>query len=782
MENDILLFKELLKKIDENQVADDKAFQLVNTFWSLDTLEREKMAQDYLSGNEPSQLINNKISPEAELFTYIRNRGIKFSDTTDLEFYERIFRKFELNFDKTQFMADLANYQTISPNINPDKLGPNIERLHNVHKNLWEYYNKDDNDYGSNGFSAMEIDYVTRMKAQKKDCWFVDPNYLLAGTHGPVDDVFNRQLQRQSASNPILLTGMIRVDGENEPKILKDFLNALKKHPEFATTIIPLGLSYPNNQGHVVNLVVNNDGQIQIIDQLGDAPESREHKQKIKTMLQNIGYEEAKITSNSQKLADNRQDCSVFASYITEQIIANQPLPDGSPLVDPTIIDQQHAEDKKCVLSSLALMYKNDPLFCLYAKDSTGQDIDWENIDTRTLENLILNYQNYRISDDTRAEVRDHMPNSHAGIPAEIWKDSIDPHVQKALDEYGVPFKEINDNNQNAITYKYENRTIAFTQNSGHIQSTEYTDYLILAKTLKSNGYETLDFDFADRGNAAKMIKAAFSVGLEISNAPDIESLKDLPEYSDIKKLQYANRFKKADKKYQEIKEKINHALDTNIADEEKTAEELSYKNLYNKKQEASKKYETALYGDNTQTPPLAPTLDKTRLQEIFTQIAQLEKDLQEEQQKPSPNHATIRNLQQQIQALKGSPEYTSYQTLWTNLQTAQRELKEHSYTQTAEASSKERKTVMREAIDFYIHDSSPKDEERLRRILEIRSMELLDPNHNPQEFIKKHLDTYNSKTDEKKKDLLEQAEKNIKNQNKEFLAKFLETFNNRSR
>ena len=146
MENDILLFKELLKKIDENQVADDKAFQLVNTFWSLDTLEREKMAQDYLSGNEPSQLINNKISPEAELFTYIRNRGIKFSDATDLEFYERIFRKFELNFDKTQFMADLANYQTVSPNINPDKLGPNIERLHNVHKNLWEYYNKNDND------------------------------------------------------------------------------------------------------------------------------------------------------------------------------------------------------------------------------------------------------------------------------------------------------------------------------------------------------------------------------------------------------------------------------------------------------------------------------------------------------------------------------------------------------------------------------------------------------------------------------------------------------------
>ncbi len=850
MDTNLNLFIEYLEKVQDKypKRADaDKVAQLVNTYWNIPENERESKIKP--SGNidinqeEPE---NARNVLETELWKLLVERGIDIKKTEDKQFIQHLYHYFEYADDKFEALHELKTYKTES------NVAPHIERYDDIQKQLRSLLYKTDrngqeiepltefadNEYNS-GYYPEQIDYIFREKVKSNNsnplrsdkAAFLDVNYIF-NQRGEPAKVLADELSAQPANAQTLLTSAVIINSNQETDKLKQFIGILKEHPKkFENIAIPLALDYGNDKGHIITMFIDKDQNVQIIDQLGNIdPKSKPYKDKLTSMLKELGFEESKIQHNQNKrVTRNRNDCATYSSYICENLLAGIPLPaENDPVIDVGIagneIDTQHQQDKDDIIIGIARLYLDDPLFCMYYKD-LGHDID--NIknaiesrsaaDISMLKDFINEYKNYHLSDNVKGHIRDGNPsNSHQGIPAEEWKDEVDPHIQALFHEYEIPFKEEHDEEHpDWLIYTYEDRSIIFTKNANdiiansYINSDNYADYLILAKTYKAMGETKVQFDFEEKENAAKMLKAAYSVGLEVVNAPDLESFRDLPEYADIKKLYYTFEYNKNNKIEQETHALMNASTPPPVGvDDERTPEQIDYYNcyqalelakqnisdalngygsgtpeqqeyyaFYRQEEIARYDYQRLMHGDDSVTPPVAPILDTAAVNATYVEINQLQHLLDAENAKPTPDAAEIARLEGEINARKNSSPYQEYRQARDALAEAQKNLKECQLgqelrdaekkyqstplVQQQKKAHKQKNKIMSEAIDFYINDGNTgteADRIRVEKLVRISSLGIADETARAL-YVEQKMADFDSKNDSEKAQVLKEAQ-----------------------
>lgn len=830
MNENLDLFANYLAYIKSKNKNDEQTANLVNTFWNITETERKTKIDAYIAGGaEPVAPENSPILLETELWELLSNRGIDAGNAQDREFINHVYHRFEYADDKFQELHTLRTYTTDS------NVAPHIKKYKNIQKQLRDQlYDKNNNpiskDTYNGGYCPEQIDYIFREKARAyPQTAFIDSDYIFGGRGDP-SKVLADELAPQPADATTLLTGFIDIgvsstDSNPDTHRLKEVIGTLMESPQqFDNIVIPLGARFPNPKkrseilGHVITMVIDKDKNVQIIDQVGNADNSTaQHKQELTAMLKELGFAEDKIIHNTQKLSEpNRNDCATFSSYLTEELLQGNPIPNDNtvpPVITHAQIDTQHEADQDHLILSTARLYLDDPLFCMYYKD-LGNDVDEikraiDSYDLNRLKNFINDYKNYHLSDNVKGHIGDGNPsNAHQGLPAEEWKDEVDPHIQTAFQEYEVPFKEERDDQHpDWLIYRYGERSIIFTKNANdelthsYINSDQYVDYLILAKTYKSMGENKVQFDFEDREKAAKMLKAAYSVGLDVVNAPDLESFRDLPDYADIKKLYYTHEYNKnalkeketlnlmngsvppappaTDERTDEQKEYYNllqahtqakddingSALPPAGTPDTRTVEQIEYYNLRQQEKTAKNEYERLMHGDSSTTPPVAPVLDTNAVNHTYREIIELQKALTVEQAKATPDAAEIARLQGEISAKETSSPYREYRQARNDLSQAQKNLKEstlgkalseaekninaHPFNKDLKTAQKQKNNIMSEAIDFYVeygNTGNDADRERVEKLLRISS--LIMPEDRREEYINRRTAQYDANKD----------------------------------
>lgn len=840
MNENLELFAQYLEHIKTKKKYEQKTAELVNVFWNLPEAERKAKVESFVAGGaEPAAPEGARPLLEDELWNLLSSRGIDIGKAEDLQFIKHVYHTFEYADDKFQQLNDLKTYKTES------NVPPHIQKYNGIQKNLRQQLYKTDrrgnetplaaNEYDG-GYYPEHVDYIFRDKAKDNpDACFIDANYIFGGRGDP-DKVLNDELAAQPQNASTLLTGLITINQQQNTDKLKKFIGTLEQNPQkFDNIVIPLGLDYANHQGHVITMIIDSDKNVQIIDQVGNHDNSsKPHKEKITAMLKELGFEEAKIKHNTKQLSErNRNDCATFSSYVTDQILNGQPIPNDdtvSTVITHGEIDAQHAADQEGLLFSTARLYLDDPLFCMYYKD-LGHDIlliqdAIDNRDSGTIKTFIETYKNYHLSDNVKGYIKDGNPsNAHQGLPAEEWKDEIDRPLQDLFQEYEVPFQEIrNDEHPGWLIYQYEDRQILFTKEphngiSTYINSDRYEDYLIVARAHAAAGDTKIQLDFENRENAVKMLKAAFSAGLEVVNMPDLESYRDMPEYAEVKKLYYTSEYKKNEKLETEANNNIAKALDSAIPDDEKTdeqkeystlnqayntaladingsatppagtpdprtPEQRDYRNLKDNEEAALTRYKELMHGDPEHG--ILPLLNTGDVNTIYGEVVALQKQLAAEQAKPTPDATEIARLQGEISAKEATSPYSDYRqardtlskaqkdvkesTLGKALADSQKKLKEHPFAKDLANAKKQKGVIMSEAIEFYIsygNTGNDTDRQRVEKLLAVASLSMKkNPGESPDDFkqrqqayIAQKLSDYDNKNNNEKAKVLKESQ-----------------------
>lgn len=840
MNENLELFTQYLEHIKAKNKNEQKTAELVNIFWNLPETERKAKVEAFVAGGtEPAAPEGTRPLLEDELWNLLSTRGIDIGKADDLQFIKHVYHTFEYADDKFQQLNDLKTYKTES------NVPPHIQKYNGIQETLRQQLYKTDNrgretplaaDEYNGGYYPEHVDYIFRDKAKDNpETCFVDANYIF-GSRGDPDKVLSDELATQPQDASTLLTGLITVNQQQNTDKLKKFIGTLEQNPQkFDNIVIPLGLDYASGKGHVITMAIDSDKNVQIIDQLGENDKaSKPHKEKITAMLKELGFEEAKIKHNTQQLSEkNRNDCATFSSYLTEQILSGLPIPNDDtvpPAITHSQIDDQHTADQEGLLFSTARLYLDDPLFCMYYKD-LGHDIrDIQSaIDSRdsgTIKTFIETYKNYHLSDNVKGYIGDGNPsNAHQGLPAEEWKDEVDRPIQDLFQEYEVPFQEVRkEGHPDWLLYQYEDRQILFCKEphqgiSCYINSNNYEDYLIVARAHVAAGETKIQLDFENRENAVKMLKAAFSAGLEVVNMPELESYRDLPEYAELKKLYYTSEYKRNEKIEKDARDNITQALDTSIPDTDKTdeqkeynslnqdyqkaiadingstppaagtadtrtPEQIAYSDLKNEESIALNHYKLLMHGDPAHAVP--PLLDTGAVNTIYSEVVALQKQLAAEQAKPTPDAAEVARLQGEITAKEATSPYSDYRqarnalskaqkdvkesVLGKALTDSQKKLKEHPFSKDMEKAKKQKSVVMSEAIEFYIsygNTGDDADRQRVEKLLTVASLSMkMNPGESPETFklrqqtyIAAKLSDYDSKNNAEKAKVLKESQ-----------------------
>ncbi len=838
MNENLELFIKYLKHIKDENKNEQKTAELVNIFWNLPEAERKAKVEAFITGGtEPAAPESARPLLEDELWSLLSTRGIDIGKADDLTFIKHVYHRLEYADDKFQQLNDLKNYKTES------NVPPHIQKYNGIQKNLrLQLYKTDNrgreipleaNEYNG-GYYPEHVDYIFRDKAKNNpDACFVDADYIFGGRGDP-DKVLRDELAAQPQNASTLLTGLITVNQQLNTDKLKKFIGTLEQSPQkFDNIVIPLGLDYPSGKGHAITMIIDSDKNVQIIDQIGENDKtSKPHKEKITAMLKELGFEEAKIKHNTKSLVnENHDDCATFSSYLTEQILSGQSIPNEKIKDDE--IDKQHEKDQNALLFSIARLYLDDPLFCMYYKGLENNIHDIRDIqdaidrrDCETIKTFIQAHKDYHLSDNVKGHISDGNPsNAHQGLPAEEWKDEVDRPLQDLFQEYEVPFKEVREEGHpDWLLYQYDGRQILFCKEphqgiSCYINSNNYEDYLIVARAHVAAGETKIQLDFENRENAVKMLKAAFSAGLEVVNMPELESYRDLPEYAELKKLYYTSEYKRYEKIEKDARDNITQALDTSIPDTDKTdeqkeynslnqdykkaiadingstpsaagtadtrtAEQIDYHNLKEAEERALEDYKRLMHGDPAHAVP--PLLDTDAVNTIYSEVVALQKQLAAEQAKPTPDASEITRLQGEIAAKEATSPYSDYRqarnalskaqkdvkesVLGKALTDSQKKLKEHPFSKDMERAKKQKSIVMSEAIEFYIsygNTGDDADRRRVEKLLTVASLSMkMNPGESPeafkqrqQKYIADKLKDYDSKNGAEKAKILKESQ-----------------------
>ena len=402
---------------------------------------------------------------------------------------------------------------------------PGVYLFNNMPLSLKEFCAAPQDQYNG-GYEIGVITLINREKARNNNdkVSFVDPSFV-----GDDSAKLQSELNKQTGKD-FLLTGII------DNGMMNHFMTCLGNNAQdYGKIIIPFALdnNVEGQVGHAVTLVLDaKHHTADIIDQMGEQGSRPSYGNSIdalkENLKENLGYDN--ITYNQDSLTDrNRMDCACVASMVANDIIAGQ-TPETYTETD---VDQNHQNDQKLARQALFNLYYNDDKFKEFL---TAEGKDWKTLSDDEKQDLIAQYGDLAPDQQYDTEARDNAD--------ERFKLVVKPHIEEIFrnSERGQGFKLYDDPTYpHALAYRHDDgsKLIITGETSGRIESKNAADHENLCELALRMGCNNMNFGpyFQEHlDEAALLYAASLKKGLGIKNAPDVEKLKEFPQYNYIKK------------------------------------------------------------------------------------------------------------------------------------------------------------------------------------------------------------------------------------------------------
>lgn len=545
--NEITLdFNRFLQQVRSEHLPENDFNLMIAGFWQTSETARTAMVDDYVNNGVVPIIdpLNPDIKDCTRFIAQLQEIGINHTKTTDL--YIKMMNKFHHEIDKHAFVDSIAERDTYKPSIKTPDYAP-LE--------LKTFIGRSKSDYDS-GYGYTTISMINREKARQSagNIAFLDGFTIAQSNSSVVDD----QLTGVTARN--LLTGATPIKvGDNNPSVLGRFLEQLKINDnikKFDTVVIPVGCQGEEDVGHAVTLVIEPNStpmKAKIIDQLGDQTHYPESKKLISHILfKSLGIKNNDIEYNPHPLTKkNYNDCACVASLVADGIFNGT---DYIGLPDPAAsgykysksdVENNHQQDQNLARQALYNMYLNSPIFQTYLD---VQGINFNTLDDQGKERIVTGFNLFK---DRQYEPDGNPENAPDD---EAWKAQARPYIETHINTPSRRFtEEVDPNYPHCLVYKHaDGSTMRFIDtHSCNIQSNNLEDHMALCQLALDTGHKNINFGpyFHDHPEeAAKLYLAALKTGINPKNAPALDNFTNLPEFKEIKKLDFNRRLKEAQK------------------------------------------------------------------------------------------------------------------------------------------------------------------------------------------------------------------------------------------
>lgn len=428
---------------------------------------------------------------------------------------------------KNQLIDDMNNY---TPEV--------FLHYADLHNGIASYHSAPADNYGSGTLQAVS-NLIAYSTARKINADFSDISYV-EHTGALLDD----RLAQITDKKKSLFLGEVNTENKDHsfnPDILKTILQS----PEIAkyeTVAMGLSLYNPDIKGrHEVSLILSpHKHEAMLIDQVGQVacPESKEQ---IRNLLGDNAY--AISYEPDKAIMENRSDCAIFSAMINEKAVelGTDDLKtyveefSGKPQEEKAAaVDTRNKEYKNWAFEVYWDLYKENPLFKKYLE---AQGVD---INTATTEEKMKLLQTFNSGAEMTVEGK--LPEEEK-VNDPTWKDDVREAVAKANEQLSQEFEECPDEEHpDHIFFRDKNNAknvIAFASKDKAYVAGEQNSFDELVVTAQKMGKKNITFgEFAEHPEyRAKLYLACLKYGMEMKNAPELESLKEYPEYAEIESL-----------------------------------------------------------------------------------------------------------------------------------------------------------------------------------------------------------------------------------------------------
>lgn len=413
---------------------------------------------------------------------------------------------------------------------------------------LQAFVDKQPGNYNG-GMGIVPLNHVMRETAKHQLCDFADMRDL---------SVLEKALDEQKNSGQdILLCSAQDLDKNTKTENMTHIVTALetiKNSNKYKKIMFPLGAS---NYGvsHAMALAVEGNNAY-IFEQFGGDQAYAEAKYDIANALHAAGYT---VYMNPKKLTErNRLDCATVTTHIiTEAIYADSlqtllhDTKNKSPLFSAQEIDEQHKLDQQYASFALKDIQeghrddrnKSEDVLLLQKLLSKSSSLSLENRlslisefwNAENKEEFVATYKSP--NDEEVLTVDGQLPEAD---PDQKWKDEVRQAVRKANDQLQNNFQEYQNNDYpKHLFFKDGNNDLAFASKQQAYVGGEQKAFDELCATAVNLGKNTINFGKFEKHPEYKamLYLACLKHGLKMTNAPEMEELKQYPQFEEINKI-----------------------------------------------------------------------------------------------------------------------------------------------------------------------------------------------------------------------------------------------------
>lgn len=430
-----------------------------------------------------------------------------------------------------------------------------------LHDTIADYCGSKESDYEKGTYQSVSslIAYKT---AKERNVCFVDTPLVQYSKKDKATELKTRIDASKKAfpKSSTIVLGPVETCCEKDskkvfdPQTLSTILSS-KEIQGFDTAIMPVSLT-DNEKGirHMVSLILYKDEKdgkrkAMLIDQCGkDA--YKDSKDKIKDLLATNGYE---LAYEPDRIMDNRNDCAIFAAMINDAAVTKSAADLKTYIEELTAkpqndkaaeVDNYNQECKKQVLDAYWDIYAANPLFEQYLKAS---GVDISTLDEAQKMQYLKAFNNGGV-----LAVEDELTNDDR-VSDPAWKDEVRKAVAETNRALSQDFKEYADaEHPDHLFFRDQNNAsniIAFANKEKAYVEGEQAAFDQLVVTAKNLGKDTIAFGTFEKHPEyrAKLYLACLKHGLKMKNAPELESLKEYPEYTAIQDIISGEEKKKSE-------------------------------------------------------------------------------------------------------------------------------------------------------------------------------------------------------------------------------------------
>lgn len=399
------------------------------------------------------------------------------------------------------------------------------------------------------GMTQIVISHVMRETAKYGNCDFADignPNSVLQAVR-----------EQQTSENDILICSPQPIDKNKKDTNLKALaasLQAIKAARKYKKILLPIAAdNYDVN--HAMALCIEGD-KAYLFEQLGGASAYGEVKKDLAAALTNAGYA---FTTNAQPLTDgNRSDCATVSNAIIFEALQAGSIADlskkiakKSPFFTHQEIDKQHKIDKgfaKAALTDINEGHRDD-------RNNSADIILLQKLlkkcSHNNLEDDLKLAEEFWKADDKAKFVAEYQPkqsqenldiDDNIDSPAhdDGWKDEVRKAVGEAKKSVKTTFEEYQDaEHPEHLCFRDGDDKMIFSSRNKVAVEGDMQTFRTLCETAQNLGYKAINFGkFEEHPEyKAKLYLACLEKDLKMNGAPQIEELKEYPEYKDIMKI-----------------------------------------------------------------------------------------------------------------------------------------------------------------------------------------------------------------------------------------------------